>query len=36
MIKTARREAYRGKVLLTIAPDTGERYLSTDLWSFEQ
>lgn len=33
MIKVARREPYRGKVLLAILPDTGERYLSTDLWS---
>jgi cysteine synthase A len=32
MIKVARREAFRGKVLLAVLPDTGERYLSTDLW----
>jgi len=32
MLQLARREAYRGKVLLAILPDTGERYLSTDLW----
>jgi len=32
MIKAARREAYRDKVLLAILPDTGERYLSTDVW----
>ena len=32
MLKTARREAFRDKILLAILPDTGERYLSTDLW----
>ncbi|MES9888565.1 MAG: pyridoxal-phosphate dependent enzyme, partial [Candidatus Sedimenticola sp. 6PFRAG1] len=32
MIKVARREAFRDKVLLAILPDTGERYLSTDVW----
>jgi cysteine synthase A len=32
MIKMARREDYRDKVLLAILPDTGERYLSTDVW----
>ncbi len=32
MIQVARREAFRGAVLLAILPDTGERYLSTDLW----
>ncbi|MCW8949534.1 MAG: pyridoxal-phosphate dependent enzyme, partial [Sedimenticola sp.] len=32
MIKMAKDEAYRGKVLLAMLPDTGERYLSTDLW----
>lgn len=32
MIKAANTEAYRGKVLLAILPDTGERYLSTDVW----
>ncbi|AKH21235.1 cysteine synthase A [Sedimenticola thiotaurini] len=33
MLKAAREEAFRGKVLLAMLPDTGERYLSTDLWS---
>ncbi|MEJ1354154.1 MAG: cysteine synthase A [Candidatus Sedimenticola sp. (ex Thyasira tokunagai)] len=33
MIKAARTEAFRDKVLLAILPDTGERYLSTDVWS---
>jgi cysteine synthase A len=32
MLKVARREAFKGKILLAILPDTGERYLSTDLW----
>jgi len=32
MLKTAHREAYRDKILLAMLPDTGERYLSTDLW----
>ena len=32
MLTVARREASRGKTLLAILPDTGERYLSTDLW----
>lgn len=33
MIQAAREEAMRDRVLLAILPDTGERYLSTDLWS---
>jgi cysteine synthase A len=33
MIKLARREAFRDKLLLAILPDTGERYLSTPLWA---
>ncbi|MEW7980049.1 MAG: pyridoxal-phosphate dependent enzyme [Candidatus Sedimenticola endophacoides] len=33
MIRAARDEAQRGKVLLAILPDTGERYLSTDVWA---
>jgi cysteine synthase A len=32
MLKAAREEAFRGKVLLAMLPDTGERYLSTDVW----
>ncbi len=32
MLAVARREECRGKVLLAILPDTGERYLSTDVW----
>ena len=33
MLAIARREESRGRTLLAILPDTGERYLSTDLWS---
>ena len=33
MLEVARREKSRGMTLLAILPDTGERYLSTDLWS---
>ncbi len=32
MIQLSEQEAYRGKTMLAILPDTGERYLSTDLW----
>ena len=33
MLKIAGRETFRDKALLAILPDTGERYLSTDIWS---
>ena len=33
MLKLAYEPEYRGKTILAILPDTGERYLSTDLWS---
>lgn len=33
MLKLARLEAFRDKTLLAILADTGERYLSTDLWA---
>ena len=33
MLAVARREESRGKTLLAILPDTGERYLSTDVWA---
>ena len=33
MLAVARREESGGRTLLAILPDTGERYLSTDLWS---
>lgn len=32
MLQLAARPDYRGKTLLAILPDTGERYLSTDVW----
>ena len=32
MIRVAGRSEFRGRTLLAILPDTGERYLSTDLW----
>lgn len=32
MVEIARRPESQGKTLLAIAPDTGERYLSTDVW----
>ena len=33
MIKAANWEQFQSKTLLAILPDTGERYLSTDVWS---
>jgi len=33
MIKYAQRDAARSKEYLAILPDTGERYLSTELWA---
>lgn len=33
MLKLARCEDWRDKTLLAILPDTGERYISTGLWS---
>ena len=35
MLKVARRKSMEGALLLAISPDTGERYLSTDLWNDE-
>jgi cysteine synthase A len=35
MLKIARRHQMKDKTLLAILPDTGERYLSTDLWNDE-
>ena len=33
-VKEAKKEENRGKIIVTILPDTGERYLST--WLFEE
>lgn len=33
MLTVAQREKTAGKTLLAILPDTGERYLSTDVWN---
>lgn len=35
-IKLARRSENEGKTIVTLLPDTGERYLSTQLYNFEQ
>ncbi len=35
MLNLAGRDEWCGKVLLAILPDTGERYVSTDLWGEE-
>ena len=32
MLKLAQREGSQGKTILALLPDTGERYLSTDVW----
>ena len=34
-VELARQDAYEGKMIVVILPDTGERYLSTDLYAFE-
>ncbi len=31
-LRLAQRDEYAGKVIVTVAPSTGERYLSTKLW----
>ena len=36
MLKAAQRQSMAGKTLLAILPDTGERYLSTDVWNSNQ
>jgi cysteine synthase len=33
MLEYAARNAAKGQQLLAILPDTGERYLSTELWN---
>lgn len=34
-IELACQDAYAGKMIVVVLPDTGERYLSTDLYAFE-
>lgn len=34
-VELARQDAYAGKMIVVVLPDTGERYLSTDLYAFE-
>ena len=34
-LQLARREEYRGRTIVTLLPDTGERYLSTELYDFD-
>lgn len=35
-LQLARREEYRGKTIVVLLPDTGERYLSTLLYAFDE
>jgi hypothetical protein len=35
MLKVAGREEMQDKTLMAVLPDTGERYLSTDVWGGE-
>lgn len=35
-LQLAKREEYTGKTIVVILPDTGERYLSTELFAFEE
>jgi cysteine synthase A len=35
-LQVAKRPEYRGKNIIVVLPDTGERYLSTALYNFEQ
>jgi len=35
-LELLRREEFRGKTIVTLAPDTGERYLSTSLFAAER
>lgn len=34
-LQLAQKEAYKGKNIVVLLPDTGERYLSTELFNFE-
>ena len=34
-LQLARREAYRDRTIVVLLPDTGERYLSTELYDFD-
>jgi len=36
MLKAAKQQSMKDLVLLAILPDTGERYLSTDVWTDKQ
>ena len=35
-LQLAKREEYRGKTIVVLLPDTGERYLSTLLYAFDE
>jgi cysteine synthase A len=34
-IELAKKDEYIGKTIVVLLPDTGERYLSTELFDFE-
>ena len=34
-LQVARREANKGKMIVVLLPDTGERYLSTELFELQ-
>ena len=36
VLQLAKREEYRGKTIVVLLPDTGERYLSTLLYAFDE
>lgn len=35
-IELATKEEYAGKTIVALLPDTGERYLSTELYAFDE